>query len=38
MELNKYGGDLNEEPAGKFDFARRAGSKSAALCQQHCVD
>jgi len=27
MGLNKYGGDLNEEPAGKFDFARRAGSK-----------
>jgi len=24
MGLNKYGGDLNEEPAGKFDFARRA--------------
>jgi len=27
MGLNKYGGHLKEEPAGKFDFARRAGSK-----------
>jgi len=27
MEFNNYGGDLNEEPAGKFDFARRTGSK-----------
>jgi len=26
---------MNEKPAGKFYLARRAGSKVAALCQQH---
>jgi len=38
MGFNKHGGDLNEKPAGEFEFERRAGSKRAALCQQHCVD
>jgi len=37
MRLNKYGTDLNEKPVGKFDLARREGSKEATLCQQHCV-
>jgi hypothetical protein len=37
MRRNKYGGYLNEEPAGNLDLSRRAGSKGAALCQQHCV-
>jgi len=37
MRLNKYGRDLDEKPAGKFYLARRAGSKQAALYQQHWV-
>jgi hypothetical protein len=37
MGLNKYRWNMNEEPAGKFDIARQAGSKGAAFCQPHCV-
>jgi hypothetical protein len=27
MRLSKYGGDMNEEPAGKFSLESRAGSE-----------
>jgi len=35
MGCNKFGGDLNQKPAGNFYLARRAGIKEATLCQRH---